>query len=324
MRSYLEPQNLFKITGWLWFCGKSQHLPSLPRVVFAGGIMIWNCVELRLIGWHPHKTYCYNASSVGILPPKCFENSGIQMWFAQMLWGCSFVKLTLLDWPRWSCCWLLSTQITLDGYVKFFLHPECLKKYSKVPASTWAFRKWCIHWWYSTVCTSNQFISFNQFLMFLAWFVLAKLLQFLQNGCMNNCSVPIRIRLWNSSCWNVFPWICISSLRVSCSSCNGKLQTFSSSFRKNSQKDLEALRKSRLQHIPQTKRKVVAFCSTPVFVCLLKHEKTTKRKSLFEAPVQLWDDSGSGGKPAPLGIAKSDVMCATWMRGWDSSSFVWF
>lgn len=32
-----------------------------------------------------------------------------------------------------------------------------------------------------------------------------------------------------------------------------------------------------------------------------------KEEVVSQAPVQLWDDSGSGGKPAPLGIA-SDVM----------------
>ena len=135
MRSYLEPQNLrnHRLVLILW--EKSTPSKSPKGCVCWWYIMIWNCVELRLITVidTPKKNiywywYCYNASSVGILPPKRFENSGIQVWFAQMLWGCSFVKLTLLDWPRWSCCWLLSTQITFwMAMWSFFLHPECLK-----------------------------------------------------------------------------------------------------------------------------------------------------------------------------------------------------
>lgn len=49
----------------------------------------------------------------------------------------------------------------------------------------------------------------------------------------------------------------------------------------------------------------------PVFQLVEK----IKEEVVSQAPVQLWDDSGSGGKPASLGVAKSEVMCATWMRG---------
>ena len=40
-----------------------------------------------------------------------------------------------------------------------------------------------------------------------------------------------------------------------------------------------------------------------------------KEEVVSQAPVQLWDDSGSGGKPAPLGIASDVMWCVP--HGWE-------
>lgn len=130
------------------------------------------------------------------------------------------------------------------------------------------------------------------------------------------------IAQWQSGCETLHVGsFCISFLSASFSSCNGKLQTFSSCF-ENPRKAWRLEEKSTASTNSTNKKEQLWLSAQLPFFQLIEK---IKEEVVLQAPVQLWDDSGSGGKPAPLGIAKSEVNVCHMdegMRGWDSSASV--